>query len=159
MFSTPFLIQRCSIKRPLNDYTNERLGNAVSLDYMGSAEFEFGAVGKSLRVMGEKGIKIHTIVLPFNNGEDFKSLRVAFVEGTNEEDKQTYFDYIEKMWKEGYKAFRLKERSDFTEKQVDVNIDLWWDLRNNVMWSFDKKFMKRLGGHLQASIDYMNKQK
>jgi hypothetical protein len=45
---TPYLIQRGEIKRPL---VEGRLSEAVNLDYMGSAEFEFGALPKSLRAL------------------------------------------------------------------------------------------------------------
>lgn len=40
---TPYLIQRGKIVKPLAEH-DTRLSKAVNLDYMGSSEFEFGAL-------------------------------------------------------------------------------------------------------------------
>lgn len=47
---TPYLIQRATIITPLVG-THERLSRAVDFDYMGSAEFEFGALPASFKRM------------------------------------------------------------------------------------------------------------
>lgn len=46
----PYLIQRAEIESPLA-MVSTRLSQAVNFDYMGSAEFEFGALPKSFRRM------------------------------------------------------------------------------------------------------------
>jgi len=55
----------------------------------------------------------------------------------------------------------FKEWSGFTKTKVTTysTTDLWWDIENNVMWSFDKSFMSRLNDHLEASFDFMNENK
>lgn len=46
LYHTPYLVQRGKIRHPL---VEGRFSDAVNLDYMGSAEFEWGALPKSLR--------------------------------------------------------------------------------------------------------------
>lgn len=48
MVNLPYLIQRASINTPLAA-PSARLSQAVNFDYMGSAEFEFGALPRSFR--------------------------------------------------------------------------------------------------------------
>jgi hypothetical protein len=48
----PYLIQRANIVKPLspkNQAGKVTLSKSVSFDYMGSSEFEFGALPKSLK--------------------------------------------------------------------------------------------------------------
>ena len=47
-----YLVQRC-MKR-FKQYASETVSEAFALDYMGSAEFEFGAIPKSIRKLAQK---------------------------------------------------------------------------------------------------------
>lgn len=149
-------IQRGTIKRPLTRDT--RFSEAVDLDYMGSAEFEWGALPKSLRELQANVDNIKLTVEPRIQDEEGRSLRVlhtfdtdayeAYVsllvdlrEGTRRTKESTYFD------KDHKKRFKTLE------------CDLWWDIDAHAMWSFDKQFMNRLGEHLVASWKYMDEQK
>ena len=154
----PYLIQRAEIVRPLAEPT-ERISNAVKLEYMGSAEFEFGALPESLRQIRAVFDKWNRrTVLDIKEGEAPLRVYSAFTDEEFEEYKQhllrlrnpkarvttkesTYFE-------EGRKAASKYIRTDF-----------WWDLDNNVMFGFDKEFMNRLQSYLAASFRYMDEQK
>lgn len=148
----PYLIQRCEIKRPLGDYRGKRFSQAVSLDYMGSAEFEFGAVPKSLRAMSEHGCTLYTVPSITQNDVSLKVL-CCFDEGELAE----YSKYLLRMRNEKLGRLHTKESVRFDPSYSD-DTDLWWDIENHVMWSFDKAFMNGLQANLAVSLEYMNTQ-
>jgi hypothetical protein len=152
----PYLIQRCTINTPLAE-ENVRLSQAVDMDYMGSAEFEFGALPKSFR-------RIEAVA------EDWKCRLVPEIT-ENDVPLRVYSAFEDEQF-ETYKGYLLelragkghtKERTDFfpgndyTKKYGKTNF--WWDITNDVMFGFHKTFMKRVGHHVAASLAYMNEQK
>jgi hypothetical protein len=148
---TPYLIQRATINRPL---VKGRLSEAVDLDYMGSAEFEFGALPRSLRAMQAK---VDSVKLTVDNRitDNERSLRVLHT--FNETEFEEYFKFILRMRGDD---LRLKECSRFeANRNWAADTDLWWDIENHVFWSFDKIFMNRLGDCLVASWKYMDSPK
>lgn len=155
MIRQPYLIQRAEIKRPLVEAT-ERFSNAAVLDYMGSAEFEFGALPSSLRQLQANVDRISLTVEPrIKDGE--RSLRVLHT--FTPEEYEEYVGYLMELRAD---KRRTKETTRFAEgyEQGKYNkTDLWWDLDNSTMFSFDKIFMNRLGDHLVASWKYMDEQK
>lgn len=159
----PRLIQRCTIRRPLNDFRGERFSRAVSLDYMGAAEFEFNATSKSLRAIeAAGGISVMSLVDDARFTHEDNHLRVAFPADATEEFKEKYVEFLSELRNGSVAAERkLKEPSYFNKASRSVassrkHTDLWWDIRNHVMWSFDKAFMKRLEGHIKESLVVMN---
>lgn len=151
---TPHLIQRCEIKRPLSDYRGKRFSEAVSLDYMGSAEFEFGALPKSLRAMSEHGCTLYTVPAITEGDVSLKVLCTFDDAGLAE-----YTKYLQRMRNEKLGRLNTKESVQFDPAHRRYsNTDLWWDIDNNVMWSFDKAFMNSLHVNLAASLKYMNEQ-
>lgn len=147
---TPYLIQRAEVKTPF--VVGGRISEVLSLDYMGSAEFEFGATAKSLRALQENK---DNIKLSVDNRivENEKSLRI--VHTFSDEEYEKYFDYLLQLRSD---KLRLKERSQFNPgRQGSTNA--WWDIENHVFWSFHKPLMNNLSNSLIASWDYMDKQK
>lgn len=143
----PYLIQRASINRhftPLN-----RLSEAVSFDYMGSAEFEFGALPKSFKNMFKNrvNLKLHTVQ---SIRENNKPLNVygAF---SNDELKQ-YVSWLTQI-RNNDRTLRLKERARFEAGETHTNF--WWDITNDVMFSFDIHFMNALPKYVENSWRYM----
>ena len=47
----PYFIQRCTMRKNVNNSDVKGFDSAFELDYMGSAEFEFGAPTKSLKAV------------------------------------------------------------------------------------------------------------
>lgn len=150
---TPYLVQRGEIIRPLA--SNVTLSKAVSFDYMGSSEFEWGALPKSLRALQSNADNIKLSV-DKRITENEKSLRVLHT--FSDEEFEEYFKYILRMRKND---IRLKENSRFAPDSYSkyTVCDVWWDIENHVFWSFDKIFMNRLGDHLVTSWKYMDEQK
>ena len=148
---TPYLVQRGEIRRPVAK--NCRFSEAVELDYMGSAEFEFGALPKSLR---ELQTRVVDIKLTVDNRitENESSLRVLHT--FSPEEFEEYFKFLLRM---RGNDLRLKEATWFEAGRAPSRhtvCDLWWDIQNHVMWSFDKVFMNRLSDHLVESWKYMD---
>ena len=150
---TPYLVQRCEIRRPL---VEGRISEALDLDYMGSAEFEFGALPKSLRALQAR---VDDIKLTVDNRitDNEKSLRVLHT--FNESEFEEYFKFMLRM---RGNDLRIKESSRFEAGREPSKYgitDVWWDIDNHVFWSFDKIFMNRITDCLVASWKYMDEQK
>lgn len=153
MIHHPYLIQRGEIKRPL---VAGRFSEAVDLDYMGSAEFEFGALPKSLRALQSMVDAISMTTEP-RILEGDRSLRV--LHPFTPEEYEEYLGYLLEL-RAGKR--RTKETTCFAADYPPMEFsktDIWWDIGNHVMFSFDKVFMNRLTDHLVASWKYMDEQK
>lgn len=155
MIHTPYHIQRGKIKHPL---VEGRFSEATDLDYMGSAEFEFGALPMSLRALQARVDDIKITVEPRITGESGESLRVLHTFTPDE-----YEEYVGHLLKLRAGTARTKESTYFDVEHPKhfktLRCDLWWDIDNHVMWSFDKVFMKRLPDHLVTSWRFMDEQK
>jgi hypothetical protein len=152
---TPYLIQRGEIKRPLMDESC-RLSEAVSLDYMGSAEYEFGALPASLRAMQAMAVDLQKTVLKSvaNDDAPLKVIHSMSADGFKQYEKHLL------ALRNG--ALRTKEVSRFAHDYPMgkyTHTDFWWDIQNSVMWSFDKEFMNRLPAYLASSWRYMDSAK
>lgn len=152
---TPYLIQRGKIHHPL---VKGRLSEAVNLDYMGAAEFEFGALPKSLRALQTKVDDISLTTEPRIADESGACLRVLHTFTPDE-----YEEYACHLLKLREGQLLTKESTWFDKEHPKrfktLRCDLWWDIDNHVMWTFDKVFSKRLGDCLVASWKYMDEQK
>jgi len=142
----PYLVQRGKINRSLGEHKDQKFSNAVSLEYMGSAEFEWGALPRALRAL--ESIKDSLVVTTENSLTDDSGSSLRVMHGFNQQDYDEYIGYL-KLMREDIGVIMLKEWSGFTKTKVTTysTTDLWWDIENNVMWSFDKSFMSRLNGH------------
>lgn len=165
----PYLIQRGRI---ISDVPNiVYLSKAVQLDYMGSSEFEFGALPRSLREMKRLQYQwsIRCIAECTENGNMLHVLS-AF----NDVEFEEYSTYIMYLRNYGYiktrqHNFHPKESAEFSmfdrrpdpPKKVSKNAkryayvrqlaDFWWDIDNGVMFSFNEDFMlNRLQLHLHC---------
>lgn len=150
-------IETASIKKNSPDH---RFSKVTNLDYMGSAEFEWGALPQSLRRMGEQLDNAETVVMDDITNADGQSLRVYY--GSNTLHKRVRPDFVDDLHKLRAGKKRLKEYSAFEanfKPYGSRETDLWWDVDNDVMWSFNKKFMNKLPIVLKNSIDFMNAQK
>jgi len=134
---TPYLIQRLTFKKD----GEGSFDDVLRCDYMGSSEFEFGALPKSLQRISKQFKSLETV--------EFKNLK-------NSEDKElfiisernkatTYFDnYINKLATDD---ILLKESSAFKDEINGVDwkgqplndcfrCEVWWDLENDVLFTF-----------------------
>lgn len=161
----PYLIQRCNIE----DIKGKTLDKMLRYDYMGSSEFEFGALFKALtkiannfdkykysmfkQIIHEDGRRI-CIICP----EDFDTEQyIKFLLGVIEKDikrKELDCSYSYDLG-DGFNL-SLKEPIYFTvstKKNRKYNyVDVWWDLDNNVLFTFGKNQCKALFNALENSV-------
>lgn len=141
---TPYLVQRATILTPLMP-PNTRLSKAVNFDYMGSSEFEWGALPKAFKASSLSP----TLTLKFIQEQN---LRILLPQGITLEE---YLPYLDKMKEQ---KLRLKESISYGLDPKDIfhqRDNFWWDIENNVMWSHHKQFMKRLPNYLRESFVWM----
>ena len=128
---TPYLIQRAKfITDDERKYVEDRKGvdKVLSFDYMGSAEFEFGALPQSLKrirqnlseygfcqiVLQKHPSKTISVFGKVNDFDEIESTLQALVDG----------------------KFLLKQHCDFSKWVKDeinlyLNSDAWWDIEND----------------------------
>ncbi len=164
-----YLVQRCTPKIKL--YAGEKVSDYMSLDYMGSAEFEFGAIPKSIRKLANKDLVIQR--MPYMNKKGKKV--VIHVLADREEMKeaiQQLFDHLEPTEPYGN---RLKELNSFRPRVLgttgyDRQETFWWcvdensnvrdpakDTALNFCWSLDPEQVRCFKLALRVSLDFMDK--
>jgi len=138
----PYLVQRCKFaKREMSG-----IDSILSFDYMGSEEFEFGALPKSLGdIRGDIGNYVYFDV------KIIEGKVVTVFCPSKIKDKMK--DVIEGL---AINKFMLKERCDLDiwlndDKNSWYQSDCWWDLENNFFFwkkndAFEKEFKERIGG-------------
>lgn len=139
-----YLVQRLT---PRNTPTPERgFDGFFACEYMGSAEFEFGALPQSLKAMRAEPLVRDqveiTFKLPKTEGETVT--RTVYLAGTKS-GVQAARDSMQ-AWVDG--GLRAKERSNFEEAVTCLDwmgrpmsqynqTRAWWAIDENVMWSLD----------------------
>lgn len=152
---TPYLIQRATIVRPLK--RTGRFSEVVDLDYMGSSEFEFGALPASLRMLQKHIDDIKLTVEPRLRDTDNHNLRVLHT--FNEADYEGYVQHLLNLRADKQRTKECTRfQASYPASRFTVT-DLWWDINNHTMFSFDKNFMNRLSDRLVESWKYMNEEK
>jgi hypothetical protein len=142
----PWLIQRCKCNK---NFTQDILtGKYLKLDYMGSAEFEFGAVPEFQREVNKKlaSLTINNII---HNG-----IELWYTSPVNEIEEYAAIlkDLIEDK-------ITLKECSGIDPKSYyGKNTNTWLDLTNNLFFARDKKTVENLFITIQNSVKYMDSQ-
>lgn len=148
-----YLIQRASIVHPLAD-DKQPLSKAVRFDYMGSAEFEFGALPASFRRYAAHAGDIKSRTTPLiKDGES--SLRTYSY--MSDDDHAKYLEKLLKLREAHKYIVRLKEVSHFNLEERQTfsqapRTDFWWDIEFDVMFGFDKTFMNRLPDYVKNSL-------
>ena len=159
-FVQPYLCQRGLIRRPLGKHVEDTLTQAVQLEFMGAAQFERGALERSLRRVESQFLLYKKIVgkgiIASSKGREF-DLRLLANFDTPERESQ----YLQML----HETFLGKR---YSNEKMGVEIlsgdkimltgtaDFWWDIKNDVFFSFDKQFMARIQNHLQASFAQLN---
>jgi len=136
-----YLIQRGNFE---NRNYKSGIDSIVKFDYMGSAEFEWGALPKSLDNIREN-IKDY---IYFNITIGDKSITV-FCKNSQESEVEEYLNGLSKN------EMRLKEYSDFNNyifpsEYFSSETDFWWDIENNLMfWKEDENFQEKFKKQIQ----------
>lgn len=172
-FRPPFLIQRGQWKAKAAELT---ISAACSLEYMGAAEFEFGALPRSLRRIEAQFplYKFHTVDDIWIDGAEGKQPLRIFANFDTDEQLVQYIEWYKqivdrklrlKEWTnlEIDNRLSFQETNELKKKGTPPNehteperTDFWWDLTNDVMFGFKNQYMKRLPKFLQNSFNLMN---
>ena len=147
-----YLLQRGSVKD--DPSAKNKFSDNVSTDYMGAAEFEFGALPKSLREINSNIEKYHTISVPtIKRSGNPLLVWSAF-------PFQEIPEYVKQLNKIVEGKQHLKEASGLDkDSYLSKRTDFWWDLDNNVMFSFRPDIIKVIADSIRASIAWMDAQK
>ena len=135
--TTPYLIQRAKFRDEISSTFRKGIDKILCFDYMGSAEFEFGALPASLkRIRAE--IKDY---LQFQYSFKKHPAKVVTVM-CKKEDEDAVCKILEQL---ALNKIRLKERCDLPKFISDVtnswDNDFWWDIDNDFMfWKFNPEF-------------------
>lgn len=127
-----FLIQRASFKSKV---FGKGIDSILNFDYMGSSEFEWGALPKSLQEI-RKSISNDDNYI-YKDVEYNKKVITVFLKKEQEAKLDEYLLQIMNNPKP-----RLKERSDFNTWINPMEFDLrsmhktdfWWDIENHIMF-------------------------
>jgi hypothetical protein len=150
----PYLIQRADLLEKIAPPT-ERLTNAVKFDYMGSAEFEYGALPQSLRRIEEQFDKFVQRRVPEIVCEPY-DVAVRVWSYLSDEEFEVYKQHLLALRNDEIRTKEITRFAKDYKPRGSYKTNFWWDIQNDVMWSFDKVFSNRLRDYLSASFAYMN---
>ena len=142
----PYLIQRMMRRKDI--CKNPSLDQLYQMDYMGSAEFEFGALPKSLKILTKNFGNLYTGKTAIENFKD----EPLFLLGLKHIVKKYPIETLIKG------KFHIKEHLsfDYAWKGVGVygvtkypfnennHATAWWDIQNHVMFTFKKLHINKL---------------
>lgn len=130
----PYLIQRGYFKQVTGPITG--IDQLIRFDYMGSAEFEFGALPNSLKQMTRDYDEYQIFETEYAQQTENGKIPIKVI--CKLWDKDRVIKFIIGIFKDSY---RLKECSYFKEsiihqkgKLYPRNFNFWWDIVNNYMF-------------------------
>lgn len=139
----PYLIQR-GVYRKYEGYVS--LYTAVAMDYMGSAEFEGGEQSRSLERMFDNRENLKVRLVDLRDVDPNVRVMLKVFSYLDDEQFRKYVESIKQL-RAGTNQFRLKEGSRFDKVTQDrgwSRVNFWWDIQQDVMWTF----------HSQANHDF-----
>lgn len=142
----PYLIQRAKFE---NNNNKKGIDSMLNFDYMGSAEFEFGALPASLKQIRENVSNYESFNYTFKKN---KSKIVTIF--CRKEDKKEIEIIIEEL---SNNKIQLKEYCDLSifvndRKDWKHPNDFWWDIRQD--WMFWKHTSDKFDNQLITLIKY-----
>lgn len=152
----PYHIQRGTIRTPLAD-VSAKLSDAVKLDYMGSSEFEYGALPKSFREIEAVADAWKQRVVPeIEQG----GLPLLVYGAMTDEEFAEYRGHLSRLRDGSARTLESTYfEADHAKRFKLLTCDFWWDIDNAVMFGFNKHFMQRLPYYVAVSIKFMNEKK
>jgi hypothetical protein len=129
-----YLIQRCTFKEVFDPAGG--FDANIRCDYMGSAEFEFGALPKSLRRITTELNRYSWVM----TGLKSKSRGTLLLFIRDSVDPQPHIDFINGLYSKKNppmtkEATYLRDTIDDTASKWNC-VDLWWDIEADIMYAF-----------------------
>lgn len=152
----PYDIQRGTIR---NGYAaDSRYSHAVDNDYMGSSEFEWGALPTSLRRLQEERTDLTMLAAP--EVTDSTGRALLLYGNFTRHDPVAYREMIRAV---AHGEARTREFTGFGDhlgkgsmRRSTRVTNVWWDINNDVFMSFESDFIADLPRILKNSWDYMD---
>jgi hypothetical protein len=164
--TTPYLIQNMILRE--NPLKNPTLDQLYQMDYMGSSEFEFGSLPKSLKVFTKNFEDLKIEQSPIKNFED-SNLYLLGQEHTVREYKNRYIEDLindKFLLKERTNidfALKGKVKNKWNNKVVEFDFwrhpSAWWDIKNHIMFTFKQSAIYRLKDSIWVSRSIKIKEK
>lgn len=140
-----YLVQRLRRMPTTGPLSELRFGEVFQLDYMGSAEFEFGAFGKFMRRMNDAPLE--SFKLEVNGTKVF-----GVFDSSNFESVKDVTAVLQSI-ADG--KHRLKERADFPSTAQFRKTDAWAAIDSGIFWATENMsgVVKRLFANSVAYMD------
>lgn len=144
-----YLVQRLRPRRPLGD-RSKGFNAFFSPEYMGSSEFEWGALPAALRRMRVEPAVVEPAKVTINGREH----EVFFV---GHQGVSQYAEAMERWALPGDRGpFWSKERSHFPEVLTGtaddfIDTEAWWEITSNIGWTIDAQLATLLAAAFNAS--------
>lgn len=120
----PYLIQRCMLREPIGEITG--FDSVFKCDYMGSAEFEFGALLKSLR----RVVAQNWYVFDTNfKSDDGRGLFIVACAGAQKNQILPLIPQLIERKIRTKEGTRLKEA--IAGGEFAIKFVMWWDIEND----------------------------
>jgi len=151
----PFLIQRASFRKDVKK--DPSIDETLSFDYMGSSEYEFGALPKSLKIICKNFSDYIIVESPIIRNYKQKILFYLCHKNQNIEEFEKYLVQIINS------QIRCKE-STYLDSHVSgkmlgrpisshfENLDVWWDIENNIFFTFGLDKIKLIENAIKNTI-------
>jgi len=139
MAKEPYLVQRINL-RSTQDPNRKGVDRYFSMDYMGSAEFEFGELPKSLKRIRSalptdlKKMQVGGYTAWYCGPETFYEVAMTLFEDALE--GRHYDHYLLK------ESLRLQEAYGFYKAAPKCDIVGWWDILNDFAFFTKKEYAK-----------------
>lgn len=137
----PYLIQRMKFDKNPN---GGNFDGIMNLDYMGSSEFEWGALPKSLKVLCQNADDLVISKTEYYKEENGVSTGV-FMITIGKEAANEYQEFLPNICNNPYDCKEDPRFIDSLTKKDDYfNTEAWWDIENHVMWTIGKANAKKI---------------
>ncbi len=144
----PYLIQRCQKHNGKVDGTG--FDARFEIDYMGSSEFEWGALPASLKVFTRNVDELQIFQVKGIKNYKGQGLWALCFPEVFEAYEQYFKDLIEDKIRLK-ETTRLKDETtgiDFMKRPLKDNsfcrVDLWWDIDNHIFFSYGKDIVQEV---------------
>lgn len=149
----PWLIQRAKFRNVKNE-NSETVDQIIQFDYMGSAEFEWGALPKSLKRICKN---IDEFIITESSIKNYEQKFLFLLHNKNDSP----VEYEKYLLEDIAGKLRLKEWTNlhthitgvmFNDKPIPDHVkelNIWWDLDNDIWFTFGKEQMLRIKNAIQ----------
>lgn len=145
----PYLIQRAEI----SDSGSKGLDSIIRIAYMGSSEFEWGALPESLKRIRNERKYFCFYNLPVLNATYKTKTITVFCKKSQKSELKEYLKSL------ADDTAKLKEWSGFNRyiNNEKPEVNFWWDIENDVMFweknvAFEEKFNNVIMGKTKKAL-------